>query len=307
MTTSYADDVRKWSGHEPWKGRPNLKHTTSFTVADVVTDGSGNIIDMPVLLHKPCFGRPEVFLRHGATEQKFTAANGEEVVSLTRCDRCALVGVRAACESVVMERVAADPIISAAFDDWSEQTELHPTERSYTGPIGRYWTTFREAVAARGPFDSVNDAAVAAHEAGLEEGRRQAARIKKRNQRATRQYNGQAPTDDFILAALAERKRRYNVLADLTGDPSAPRFAAKLPLHGCEITADVWLGDLLLRQVGRLAGAADIARWLVKNRRTHGVAMGRLRVRVYDDLRRVSQLEATEHGPAIWAAFDPDA
>lgn len=304
---SYADDVRAWSSARPWEGRPSLKHNTSFTIADVVTDGAGNIIAMPALLHKPCFGRAEVFLRHGATKTQFTRSDGKEVESLTRCGRCAKVGVRAACESVSLERVSADPAMAIAFDEWSKQTTLHKKASPCTGPIGRYWTTFREAVAARGPFDSVNDAAVAAHEAGLEEGRRQAARIKKRNQRATRQYNGQAPTDDLILAALAERKRRFNVLADLTGDPSAPRFAAKLPLHGCEITADVWLGGLLLQQVGRRAGAADIARWLVKNRRTHGVTFGRLRVRVYDDLGRVKQLEATENGPAIWAAFDPDA
>ena len=71
MKTDYARQVRRFGGVQPYVDedgrRTNISHAVEFLSQDVKTDDAGNIIDMPLLTRKPCFGRPERFVR-GALE-----------------------------------------------------------------------------------------------------------------------------------------------------------------------------------------------------------------------------------------------
>lgn len=58
---SYQESVNRGGSSKPWGKR--LRHRTRFYPEAVETDGHGNVLEMPLLMDKPCFGRPETYVR----------------------------------------------------------------------------------------------------------------------------------------------------------------------------------------------------------------------------------------------------
>ncbi len=110
MSTEYEAEVFAWGNGKPW-GKGNLNHQTSFGPDDVQTDGLGNITLMPLLHRKPCFGRPEVYLRQHGRKKTIKVYGRDREVAASRCGSCLIA---AACKKVVFERIKSDTNIRAA-------------------------------------------------------------------------------------------------------------------------------------------------------------------------------------------------
>ncbi len=302
-----------------------LHKQNAMTAADVETDGSGNILNRPLMRSKPCFGRPETYFRQSREEETVDHPDGYPVKKQTRCGACAVVGTKAACKKVAYERVHSDRDMQRHLAAWSVAAKSlakvlpkpikNPVNDLYAGnrhgfPMGDLWTTFKRAVGKRGPFDDCNDQALREYADHLDQREREKDARRKRTYRARVLANAKAgqiePDDDFKRAAVAERDRRAAALCDAIGADDAPRYVSRLKDRGAHITADVWLGRAILHQWGRSAQPADIARWMVSDDRDHGLAPNSLIARIHKDVKRVSTLEnGTPDAPPFWTAFDP--
>ena len=221
---AYENLVFHWGHVDPWgkgEGRIRLNRKTKFGAADVLTDGVGNIIAMPILLGKPCFGRPETFFRHGNRTLPHTLPSGAKTRSVAhRCGACAVSGVREACKKVSVERVRSDPKISAALGLWARTSQALHAKYVYVGDAGRYWTAVLKAIADRGPFASVNDVIVAEDDLCKDEKRRKKESAARQQRRLFNQRKGLPPTPEFSSAASNEQARRHDILDKLAENPT---------------------------------------------------------------------------------------
>ena len=303
---TYEDEVWAWSKAKPWTLR--LSHKARFGVAEVFTDGVGNILAMPLLLRKPCFGRPETFFRHGAMVQLLTV-RGRVVESRShQCGRCP---VRDACQVVCKERVLSDPGMTNALLAWSKHSEaISPGNFVYTGTAGYLWTDFKRAVAARGRFSNSNDEAVQDHERAAVLASRMKATYQKRalreRLRREKAKDHETPSPQFLLNADRERDRRADILLSIAGDRKMPACVSKIPLaharRTADITADAWLTQTIDKAMGFQSGYGIIARKMFEAGRGKGLALATLKARMFKDLCRVAELEKS----GLWSRFDPD-
>lgn len=312
MSINYEKEVFSWGSQKPWDGRPRLKNGDKFDWTDIRTDGQGNVLSMPLLRGKPCFGRPEVFLRQGDSTQKIRNRYRKEIDTLTRCGRCP---VRSSCAMLVKERVNASPEMNAALKSWRDDCgSRHAGRRVYTGQSGRFWTNFLKALANRGPFESSNDARLLELEEQANAKRRAKWAQDKRRARETdrdlRRLLRQPPSREFVANALQERNRRAAILESCAGDPNLPRSVSKiLAAHArqtANITADAWLAKTILSEASRSPNPGLISRQLIAWGRNSGKTYATLKARVGDDLRRAAELERHPRGAPKWQRFDPD-
>lgn len=310
MMTAYTVDVRRFGGEKPFVDedgrRFNLKHKTSFEPDAVQTDGNGNIVDMPLLADKQCFGRPERFLRgaHESATPPYSGRNKTHEWRLTRCQRCP---VMRECSDVVTERIESSSAVGNAFTTWDDATEGMPGKERFKRRAGRLWDAFLRAIEGHGGWTNVNDKRLAEHEVAeafrrKDKQKRQRAEARKR---ARDRRRGVAPriTYEFLVAVEAERSRRLQILLDLRGKPYAPRWITRLSPEGCERTADVWAAMKKLERAGERVTGKAVADHLIKVGRDQGASPDSLKTRVYKDFDRIFDLERDHAGVTIWPAF----
>lgn len=312
MTSEYEKDVFAWGSDDPWLGRKPLKHRTEFSSDEVVTDGRGNVISMPILEDKPCFGRPEVFVRQYGRKKMIKRGTREVEVHGSRCGSCK---IGPACEKISTERINSDPQIREAFRRWSDHCRAaHGGKRVYSGPIqGRMWERFKRTIADHGPWSSSNEGKLrelAETKKREERDRWRVNKIRERAQdRAERKAEHEPPAREFIENAAEERNRRAAILEQQAGKPcthrSISRIMPKDAAATAALTADVWLANLILRSMGYKPGPGRIASQLGKWNRTGGNSYAVLKARIAADLRRIEDLEAGSK--PLWSPFNPDS
>jgi hypothetical protein len=310
---TYFDSVMTWGNKSPWKGLGyNLNHKVSFRPEEVVRDGQGNILKMPPLDRKPCFGRPETVFRHAKRTQKLKLPNGQIVDSIKhRCGSCP-AGVHGACVQTAVERVKSDPSIYQALLAWRDYFYVHHNgERTYTGPASIFWVAFKQAVAARGPFQSSNDAEVAKLHLQKRMEQREKWTKKKRTQRQRERAHAkdskQLPSEQFVINLNEERDRRFDALLEALGQSGQPPSRSRVQQDKREatamITVNAWATRELQRASGNDVGPGTIARLMVENNLNAGTRLGTLKTRMPKDLKRADECEQD----GLWKRFDPDA
>jgi len=305
--SNWAKDVFAAGGDDAWKGRRPLKHQATFQWADVRTDGAGNVIDMPLLRDKWCFGRPEVYIRQISRTKMRRFYWGEKEVAASRCGTCRIT---AACGKLAGERVDSSPSIRPALNQWGDFCKANGGGRQFSGVAGRYWQTFLQALADHGPWSSSNDELLAKDEKHRLIERRKAEAGRKRKERAEerayRQSLNLPPTAQFVAAALLERDQRCARLEGAAGDPRYAPSIGKVTADNrkatAAFTADAWMVDTLLREHGKTSNPSTIAKAMIKIGRHQGKAYQTLRQRVANDLRRARDCE--RGSPSLWTAFD---
>lgn len=309
----YAQEVFAWGRKDPWRDLPKLSHRDIFAWSDVQTDGLGNVLSMPLLRGKPCFGLPQVFIRHGKSTRMVTNAYCKRVESKThRCGRCP---IRESCSNLVGERLKSDRSISAALLTWHRYcAQQHNSVPTYSNTAGRKWQAFLQALADRGPFANSNDQKLADwnerdKKDRVEKWRRDKVRQRQRL-RTKSKSEGMAPPAQFEDEAKCGRDDRYWDLLEVAGSsempPSISKIAAKDAETTAAVTADAWLGRLLISASGGDPNPGAVASWMIQQGRAHGKSYAVLKARLKRDLARADLLEALDVCPS-WRPFDPDA
>lgn len=285
---NYKAEVDRWGGYKPWvvadsssgtmvRGQERKrasyrqvgKEKVPFDASLFKTDGQGNILSMTPVLRHPCFGRIEYALRHGMLKNTlpkvidYRTGKPKEVAS--RCGNCEL---QPQCFAVVLERIKSTPTIKAAVKHWRDapdQVRVPGQPRVYTGDergkAGRAWTGVRAAIAAAGRFASVNDEAVAKHEAGKAAVVAAEAAKRQRACRARKLAAGEHDTD--MIEAMPLLVRDFATLLNQHCDgPRADRAFSRLDAESRERVMVAWEGRETLRARQERHGIAHIERWI---------------------------------------------
>lgn len=295
----YFSEVMKWGNEKPWKVlEVRLKHTSDFGPSDVITDGSGNITSMPLLIGKPCFARPEVFFRHGRRTRIFRDANGiDRLSSNHQCGRCP-IGVWEACGRTSYERIQSDLSMKEAFAEWRDVcAAAFGGDLVCTGVASLSWGAFKKAIAHRGRFENSNIQAIRDAEEceRLEKNERNASR--KATQRAkVREACVQGIEDGSSGRSLdMERDRRREALLEVLGKRDQHPSLAKVPANKCQataaITANAWMVREMLVGAGEVCNPGRIANYMAKNGLSEGLEYPTLKARMASDLKRITICE----------------
>ena len=312
MTITYHNEVMRAGNRKPWESWPRLSHKDVIAPSDVELDREGNILKMPVLHRKPCFGRPETFIRHGDRVRLAKNHYGKMVQSTShQCGSCPLLTWQS-CGKVVVRRVQGNTALHVAYGLWVEDCRVrHGGTPTFTGESGKPWGNFKKAIAARGPFSNDNERVLAIANAALAEIKRkkwQAAKaVQRQRARESKKADRQAPSLQFVENVRDECDRRRRQLEMVLGDPkqhpSRSRVpAAKRPTTAA-ITANAWGVRELLRECCLPDGSGVIARKMVEHGLNEGLRLPTLKARLPADLERGAQCERD----GIWESFDPDS
>ena len=316
MDTDYIAEVHRFGGPKPYrdpnKARKNLTHATDFSASSVVTDQQGNVTEMPLLVGKPCFGRPERFYRAIVGSTPWIDEDGIQQPGDTPCKTCfkRSAGVYEACFDVSQDRVNSDLDVKSALDAWMASVGSTLGRRAFVGANGRYWQRFLDAIVSAGGWSNINNDQVRIHLHAKNEADRKARnerrRERRRIERDTRRGKIRPITGEFIDSLNQECDRRAQWLKDARFLPVAcgpnMRWLKRMSDKTCDRVADVWRE----RTIGDRAGIAikqkDIAASMWADGRAHGASSEAiLTSRVSEDIRtRLARLEDERDGEPIW-------
>ncbi|MDC8755361.1 hypothetical protein OIK40_11995 [Erythrobacter sp. sf7] len=318
MPHSYVDDVHRFAGPKPFHDkhgqRRNLSHDDDFTADLVNTDGQGNVISMPLLRRKPCFGRPERFYRGMAGGKVWSNDAGETCLADTPCDTCFehSPGVFEACLKVVDERVSSCARVKNAIAEWIENGDArgYVGRRHFLGPL---WPKVRAAIIDSGGWSNVNDEQVKL--AGLcraEEKRKkrnESERRKRAAKKAARSMSQPVVTQGYLQALEDECERRATQLRSLRGlstnSATGTFWIDTLSDAVCDRIAHVWAERELLTRLGYAPTKTAIARNLIAKGPAYAAWDEKsLAARVGEDMsKRLARLEDDRGGTPFWPAW----
>jgi len=309
----YVSEIDRYAGPLPFKdaagNRVNLKAGPSLHHGAVKTDGAGNVIDMPLVTGKPCFGRPERFIR-GAEDQAvppFTGRNNTPKLRKTRCERCNLVNE---CAELVTERLDSAPAAGAAYIEWDELARDLPPLRKFKGKeCNCLWLRFQASLKAHGGWSNCNDFNVHVDRIARSEASKRAAAAHKRKKRSeerdARMLASCTLAAATITALSLERDHRRDLLLRLRANDRSPAFLRKMTDVTCERTADVWWAKAVLLTKNLPVNGPAIAEMLINHQRCWNLSPTSMLSRISEALRRLKRLEQHEASAAIWPAFTP--
>lgn len=320
MLDPYIADVRRFGGSKPYYTtdgrRTNLSHKTDFAQGEVVTDGAGNIKQMPILPKKPCFARPERWFRAFVGSAPWTNENGERVPGDTPCDTCekSCPGVYAACFTVAEERVNSDQRIADSLNEWIDACGTELGAKCFVLPRSKLWGAFLNAITDSGGWTNVNDYQVKIHDFLKADQKRIEVNLyrKRKRMRDKAARRGQQPpiTAHFEQALEQERDRRAKHIKFLRSLPMCAkpnmRWLSTLPDETCDRIADVWACRTMLLREGSDTTHTLIAERLSLNGKTYGSTTTKaLAARVGEDIRkRLDRLEDSRGGNALLPEWD---
>jgi hypothetical protein len=313
MSTCYISEVPKFGGRERLtnsQGRTfNISNADDFPSSEVVTDVFGNITKMPLLWRKPCFARPERYIR-GNLPNTFKASDGEQRWSKTSCNGCYknTLGVFEACGMIVSQRVSAVASISTAFDEWIEACEGFFGRDCYRLSVGRLWQSFLQAIIDSGGWTSVNDDQVTIESLRIHDqkkkDRARQTKVHRVRLRAARKGVPFHMSSEWLAQLQTARDARAVRLKDLrclSGRTTRDMLWLKnLPDDTCDRIADVWQHREYLLRCGAAASPLQIVERLTGDPKYTAMKLSSLRTRVYEDIRRLKKLEADLSGSPLW-------
>lgn len=304
----------------------SLRNKVRIPPSAMNTDGFGNVLAMPELIGKPCFGVATAFLRHGSAHP--TELFKTISVPGTRCGRCT---ARTACVMLVLERVRSRPHLQNAVARWYEMGGRLHLATDKTNELA--WQQVTEATASA-VFHNSNDAAVVRYWSTIDSIRKRKDADRKNQTRLTaRLARADAHLREFGLrwwcwesrfmvstwdlkfarVIAEERVCRAEALIEIRHHPASPRWIKRLSRDACWLMASAWaarsfrvqfLDDWKRRyypQTGAVAAIMIERGWNAK------LAHKDLMKRIPLDLRRADRLERIVTGDAeaaIWRPFD---
>lgn len=314
LNHDYTAEVRRFGASKPFRDadgkRSNLSHKTNFAEDAVITDGKGNVVHMPLLENKPCFGRPERYIRGIFDVKDWQDQDGNTRNGSTPCLTCEnrTLGTYLACHDLSVERIESSPSIEAALIRWSDGNGLSSGPRCFVGTNAQTWSAVLAAIEEHGGWTSINDeqvkvAAVTAHESEKKR-RREAAKARRKRNRDQMAGKVQPLPREVRDALKEERDRRaahLKCLRSVKGQkPQDTLWLRNLSDGTCERVANVWHArEVLNRERGIYSGKA-IAEYLLQAKLVKNVALSTLQARVSDDLKRLKKLEFSNGGAPLW-------
>ncbi|KRA81222.1 hypothetical protein [Altererythrobacter sp. Root672] len=292
--------IRHWAQGDPWQGM-RLSHTTDLGRNAVLMDTDWNIIRMPLLIGKPCFGQPTAFARHGGHQPLSHPRFG---VVPSKCMRCP---VNDACENVAKKRLRATRDIQEAFIAFERAGGgyglRHPTD---CPRADREFQRLCLALVQHGGFTSTNDAAVLNYY--KDERTQLRERDADRKRKSRRKAVGQGDLDDAFLEVLQlHRVWRVAQLRLLKRSGGLPKRIAGMPLSSAAITADAWHARVLLQLRKAKVNPSAIAHEMMVQSPKVYTNHNALRQRVPRDLLRVDLLERLPRpgsNDPVWPPFN---
>ncbi|RVQ68744.1 hypothetical protein EKN06_00475 [Croceicoccus ponticola] len=317
MDNNYVAEVRRFGSSQPFRDaegtRRNLSHITNLGRGAVKTDGNGNVTEMPLLEGKPCFGRPERFVRGIFDGKPWVDEGGTYRAGGTPCHSCETktLGTFLACSDLSIERMESSAAIEPAFVEWIEATGDDHGPRCFVGANGKRWDGFLAAIEAHGGWTNINDdqtkVAAIANAEREKNRRRESENVRRKRTRDLRASHGQTITPEYLHALDLERGRRARHLKSLKNvqgaKPQDTLWLRNLPDATCERIADVWRAKELLQRERGISTGKAIAEQLVANGRAHGMALPTLQARVSEDLKRVAKLEGDGIRAPLWGPW----
>ena len=235
---SSAEKVRHWGQEKPWElegTRLKLPGIKGFFAAQVGLDDRGNIMRMPTLIGRPCFGQPTAYLRHGGLQFAYSQKGWQP----TRCTKCA---VRNACEFVAERRLQSTPKLAELYQEWRS---LGGRELTWPkkGASGTAAVRYRELLVElqKLTFTSVNDLKAHDHyEAVIQ---KKLATDRERKRRAREAIN-KARTGEITPAVgqVLDGHRAWRAVEHIKAcrHAEAPKCLRKLPIDTSRFDANVW-------------------------------------------------------------------
>lgn len=113
---TYREKIKHWNREDdPWRPPSGSYRFNSKLPEDFrVQLSGGNIVNMPLVVGRPCHGIITAFFRY-KDSIKYVKGRGQQPAS--RCFECRY---RSSCERIVRRRIAATPTVRDAFDHWFE-------------------------------------------------------------------------------------------------------------------------------------------------------------------------------------------
>lgn len=231
----YGSEVRRFGSRNPfiyYSGKPfNLSHEENIDWSDVCTDGVGNVSAMPLLKRKPCFGRPERWLRGMLETSSYRQSADTIGYSRTRCDQCQLKSpdTFAACASLATERIDTAPAIKRAVDEWVDTAEHRKDDRDpdpYKDAFGGRWERVLRVIRQHNGWTNTNDDVAA----GAERAKQDEAKDRKNGSRREARREHRERFKDAMVNAPSFRltpDQRQAVLAGRAAGLSLGTLAAQ--------------------------------------------------------------------------------
>lgn len=302
----YEDKIKRWGGENPVPSNCRIKNTTIFSADDVELDAEGNIIKMPQLDRKPCFGIATAFLRHGRAKHVFVPTM-RKLVASSRCDVCK---VRSACIKVVTTRMRYISHNHAGFKEallnWSihkgfEEEGFH---LAYKDLSEKGWRDLY-APMQRFNFTSVNDNYIREYWENYEE--KQSAKDKIAERKRTKErWQENASDRDLIQGLDAGMEERRKLLLEAVLSADSPSYIKNIPIESVPRICNAWWGHELAKLTGRKINNSSIATIIRNARRHDGKSANVLRDSVKRDLVRVRRLESNakyNSNVPVWPKF----
>jgi hypothetical protein len=302
---SHGERIRHWNSQKPWDGIRLPTITKPFLAYRVQMEAPGNVMAMPLLVGRPCFGQPTAIMRHGGGERQWIGRT--QSYGLDRCGRCT---VREACKYVAFERLRATPKIDELYREWVHLGGRDATW-STNGPPGTVAVVYKRLIrhlTTEVEFKSVNDAQVAKYydELAIQRRAKDAERKRKERTKASLERARRGEFDEPVASALhGQFVWRYVAHRRAQSHPQAP-YQLKRSGTASKFDARVWLAKARLELRGIVTNDSNVAREMqvigFERHRSHGA----LRDAVRRALSRIDRLERTTlpgEEDAIWPRF----
>ena len=248
MNPKYVSEVRRFGGPnhntDSLGNRKNLSHSDDIDPRHVKTDGLGNVIAMPLVRNKSCFGRPERILRGLFGGKPWIAEDGSRRMGGTTCSTCEgrSLGTFLACNDVIAERIASSADVERACVEWIDGTGRQFGPSCFLGSDKHRWEAFLVAIENHGGWSNINDEqvkidAVAAGELAKKH-RRDSAKRRRDLEKQRRQGAVRSLTPELLAAVKEEGGSRANHLKTLKvargAKPQDTLWITSLPDSTCE-------------------------------------------------------------------------
>ena len=277
-----------------------MKSSEKILAMDVETDGQGNILNMPLLIGKPCFAIPTGYLRERCAPP--ILANGRHLPS-SKCHPCK---VRPGCHKVVVERAKYVECLTDSLlpplREWSVALYGFDKALERLGP--KAWQGIGHAF-QKVTFVSSNDVAV--KQFWDNEKERFAKLRKSAEVKRLQQDWREGRTLAGLIAGLDQgRTERLAILLSTLTLGSKPRYLLRVFQGAAERIVSAWWGREFAKLTGSKENPNNIANILIAENMNLGISQSSLRSTVKHDLDRIKKLETVAKyngGAAIWPKF----
>lgn len=253
-------------------------------------DVGGQILRMPGLIGRPCFGQPTAYLLHWFKRPYWHAKGGQ-----LREARCTLCGVRDACRFVAEARLSSSVELQKArqaFEAAGGESSLNDKTRVIGSAASRWADLLRELI-KHGSFTSSNDVFVADHYAAMEAAALQKDRERKVRDRLKARL-GRARLGDFdpevVLAILAHRTNYVALHSVAALHPKPPHYLRQCRDDSRFFDADVLVASAALSFAGGKLNPSSVAHQLHRFGLHTDREINNLRQRVGPTLNRVQRM-----------------